>query len=65
MRIAASSSVQKWRGQAPKRTYPHNEGFLGEMMMKGSTDLGEDSYFGQLLLKSRDFYHPLCSSGFI
>lgn len=49
MRIAASSSMQKLRGQAPKRTYPHTEGFLGEMMVKGSTDLGEDSYFGWLL----------------
>lgn len=49
MKIAASSSMQKLRGQAPKRTYPHNEGFLGEMMVKGSTDLGEHSYFGLLL----------------
>ena len=52
MRIAASSSVQKLRGQAPKRTYPHTEGFLGEMMVKGSTELGEDSYFGWLLFNA-------------
>ena len=48
MRIAASSSMQKLRGQAPKRTYPHNEGFLGEMMVKGSSELGDHSYFGWL-----------------
>ena len=64
MRIAASSSMQKLRGQAPKRTYPHTEGFLGELMVKGSTDLGEDSYFGWLLCSftSPRVYHTLCSS---
>jgi len=46
MRIAASSSMQKLRKQAPKRTYPHTEGFLGEVMIKGSSELGDDSYFG-------------------
>lgn len=50
MRIAASSSVQKLRGQAIKRTYPHPEGFLGEVMLKGSGELGDDSYFGENIL---------------
>ena len=55
MRIAASSSMQKLRGQAPKRTYPHTEGFLGELMVKGSTDIGDHSYFGWLLCSSGVF----------
>lgn len=56
MRIAASSSMQKLRGQAPKRTYPHNEGFLGEIMVKGSTDLGEHSYFGWFVIVILNYY---------
>jgi endophilin-A len=39
-------AVQKVRGEASANKYPQPEGILGEIMVKGGQDLGEDSMFG-------------------
>ena len=41
------STVHKVRGEAKVSRYPQPEGLLGETMMKGGEDLGEESLFGK------------------
>ena len=43
------STVHKVRGEAKVSRYPQPEGLLGETMMKGGEDLGEESLFGKIV----------------
>ena len=46
------STVHKVRGEAKVSRYPQPEGLLGETMMKGGEDLGEESLFGKIVRAS-------------
>ena len=50
MKVFAQSSYQKVRGQGKTTKYPQPEYVLGDVILKGGSDLGEDSNFGQALL---------------
>ncbi|XP_065836387.1 endophilin-A3-like [Oscarella lobularis] len=47
MKVFAQSSYQKVRRQAKTAKYPQPEDILGDCMIKGGTDLGDESNFGQ------------------
>ena len=43
VKVAAMNKVNR---QASAR-YPHSEGMMADVMLKGSVDIGEDSAFGK------------------
>ncbi|CAH3042405.1 unnamed protein product [Porites lobata] len=58
-KLTMQSTVHKVRGEAKVSRYPQPEGLLGETMMKGGEDLGEESLFGQALKDAGEAFSNL------
>ena len=56
MKVFAQSSYQKVRRQAKTAKYPQPEDILGDCMIKGGTDLGDESNFGELRREDEEIF---------
>ena len=52
VKVAYRAKVGKVSGKQTQQHYPHAEGSLGDVMLKGGSELGDDSHFGLALVST-------------